>query len=115
MDNEEKNINVTSFFQQGGITANQVFVGKQPRKLNDLLKASLKKMLPEDKSQESIITSVMGDPEAFQFANEIKDYLLSEGYAAKGVNQAIFSQPVTGQNITPKTETPCKITIGSNL
>lgn len=116
MDNQEKNINITSFFQQGGITANQVFIGKQPRQLDDRLKGNLKSMIAQDKSKKIEVNAVMGDPEAFQYANEIKNYLISQGYTAvDGVAQAIFSQPVTGNQITPMDETLCRITIGTNL
>ena len=101
--------NVTSKNQQGGITAGIVNVGPRPRHLNQALKNQLVTMLP-DKSRQITITSVMGDGEAFKFAMEIKDYLTAQGYSVKGVNQAVFSGPIIGQQFNPDTLT---LTIGT--
>lgn len=95
---DEKNIfNVTSNHQAGGITAGQVFVGQAGRHLDDRWRRQLREALPRDKKINVI--AVLGDGEAFQFANEVMQYLKTEGYDAGGVNQAVFSGPVTGQQI----------------
>jgi len=57
----------------------------------------------------------MNDGEAFQFATEISDYLKQIGYMKiDGVNQAIYSRPVSGQNIG-RDSTGVKIVIGTRI
>ncbi len=100
---------MTSHHQKGGITAGIVNVSPQPRKLDSKLKHQINELLP-DKSNTVTVTSVMGDGEAFNFATQLKDYLESQGYDVKGVNQAVFSKPIKGQNLHPGTQT---FTIGT--
>ena len=102
-------ISVTSVGQSGGITAGVVNVGAQPRKLNAKVQQRLVEVLP-DKEGDVTITAVMGDGEAFQFATEIKEFLAGQGYSVKGVNQAVYSNPVAGQSVDPEKRT---ITIGT--
>ncbi len=98
---DSKNIfNATSFNQSGGITAGQVIVGPQPRRLNDGLRGQLRSALPHDKKV--TVVAVMGDGEAFQFASEIKQFLEGETYNVSGVDQAVYSGPVVGQRIQPR-------------
>ena len=59
--------------------------------------------------EEIEIIAVMGDQEAFQFAEEIKNHLESKGRIVNGVHQVLFDKPVIGQEITPDGK---KITIG---
>lgn len=89
--------NVQSFNQSGGITAGQVNIGSQPRQLNDNLRGQLRNALPRDKKV--AVVSVMGDGEAFKFADEIKRFLEADGYNVSGVDQAVYTGPVVGQNI----------------
>ena len=86
----------------GGITAGQVNIGPQPRRLDANLKSQLLQAIP--KSTKVSVTCIMGDGEAFQFAEEIRVCLVGAGYDVEGVNQAIFSQPVLGQIIEPGPE-----------
>lgn len=99
---DEKNIHVTSYDQSGGITANQVNIGNQPRTLTPELKTRLDQVLQINKNREIRITAVMGDGEAFQFADQIKEYLESEGWKVSGVDQAVYNKPVIGQTINPE-------------
>jgi hypothetical protein len=101
--------NVTSYNQKGGITAGIVNVGTQPRSLNIELQNQLHQFLP-DKTKTVTVTCVMGDGEAFNFATEIKNYLINQGYRVNGVNQAIFLKPVIGQTFDAKKLT---ITVGT--
>ena len=57
------------------------------------------------------VTSLMGDSEAHEFATQIKDHLVANGYDVNGVNQALFSGPVPPQMFDPGTNT---LTIGSH-
>jgi len=99
---DEQNIYVTSYDQQGGITANQVNIGSQPRVLNDRLKIQLDGLAEINKDKVITVTSVMGDGEAFQFATQVKEYLESQNWEVKGVNQAVYSKPIMGQTINPE-------------
>lgn len=91
---------VSSYNQQGGITAGQVNIGRPPRKLDDGSKAQLLKQLPRD--QTITVTSLLGDGEGGLFAEEIKAFLVAQGFTVKGVDQAVMSGPVIGQHILKK-------------
>lgn len=100
MDNSNnQTINVTSFNQQGGITANQVILSQPNRHFVGEIKDKFLQRLPNDKNRTIRITSVMGDEEAFAFADEIKNYLIEEGFTVEGVNRGIFDRPMIGQFI----------------
>lgn len=92
---KEAKTNITSINQSGGITAHTVNVGPQPRRLDAGTASNLENLLSKDKK--IMITAVLGDGEAFQFASEILNHLKSRGYTVDGVNQAVYSQPVMGQ------------------
>ena len=77
MSDKERPINVTSFNQQGGITAGHVNIGPQPRHLNAQGAKQLAQALPKDKKVN--VTCIMDDGEGFQFATEIKKHLVSVG------------------------------------
>lgn len=98
---EKKTVNVTSHNQQGGITAYQVNIQPGDRVLVDQNISQLKSKLGEQEFDAISITAVWGDQEAFRFATQIKNYLESEGYSVKGVNQGMFSEPIQGQQIRP--------------
>jgi hypothetical protein len=87
--------------------------GPQPRQLDDNLKSQLLKLLPAGSKID--VTSVMGDGEAFNFAQQITDFLSGNNYKVDGVSQAIYSGPVTGQIVeSPKNEgEPYQIIIGN--
>lgn len=103
-------INVSSSNQSGGITANNVVIGKTSRTLTQLDKESL---LTLNKDQEIDVIVVDGDPEAFQYANETLNFLISSGYKnVEGLTKIMFAKPVTGKYITKKGE-KMEIFIGS--
>lgn len=72
---------VTSYNQSGGVTANQVYLGKPIRDLNTAygLQRQLLDSLP-NKTEKITITCILNDKEAYDFANQIKDYLKSNSY-----------------------------------
>jgi len=96
--------NVSSTNQSGGITAGVVNVGPKPRQVDAGLISKLQQMLP-DKTKKVTVTSVMGDGEAFDFATQIKDVLVKQGYDVNGVNQSVFTVPIIGQQFNPDTLT----------
>lgn len=89
--------------------------GPQPRHLDEYLKSGLDSYI--NSGSKVIVTSVMGDGEAFNFANQVKLYLQSKGFDVDGVNQAIFSMPIRGQIIEPPKDgdSTFKIIIGNNI
>lgn len=115
MDKHNQNINVTSYNQQGGITANQVLIGKQERHLTGELKQNLLDRLPNNKKVKIRVVSVLGDQEAFNLAQEIKTYLDNQNYQTQGVDQAIFDRPMVGQFIKEDLDNNIfEIQIGNN-
>ena len=99
-ENESDQYNVTSYNQQGGITAGQVNVGRPPRHLDESSRAKLMAWL--SKGKEVRVVAVVGDRETFQLATEINDFLLAEGYEANGVTQSMIiasDGPYTGVRV----------------
>ena len=112
--NDETNFNVTSFNQQGGITAGQVNIGKQERHCSERFKASLAPHLPKDKEKQIVVSATLGDTEARQFAEEIKQYLEDEGYKVRGVLQVVRKKLVIGQEIVLSKDGGIEIKIGGH-
>lgn len=104
--------NVTSINQQGGITAGTVNIGSQARHMNTQLGAQILEHIPTD--AKISITAVMGDGEAFNFAHEVRAWMVQNGYRniTQGVNQAVYSQPVMGQSFN-KTADGFDLVIGT--
>ncbi|MFC2021439.1 hypothetical protein ACFLU1_06660 [Chloroflexota bacterium] len=114
MPEDQRPIHVESHNQQGGITAYQVNLQPEDRRLTDGLTKQLKDYLGSVDYKSVDVTAVMGDGEAFRFASQIKNFLESEGYVVKGVNQAIFASPVEAQGIEPPNESGVvKIIVGN--
>jgi hypothetical protein len=101
---------VTSYNQSGGITAHTVNVAPAARRFDSGHASQLKGILPV--GAKVSVTAVMGDQEAFGFASEVDAWLRSAGYVVDGVNQAIFSKPVTGQGVE-KVGDEYRLVIGS--
>lgn len=89
---------MNTFNQNNQYGDNVMNFGSQPRELDLNLRNQLKEIIKTNKVS---VTSVMGDGEAFNFATQIKKYLEKEGFSVDGVNQAIYSNPVSGQIIEP--------------
>ena len=114
LNSNNSTVNVTSNNQSGGITANQVNIGAIPRNLDDKTQNQLLAILKK-KDEPIDISSVMGDAEAFKYANQINDFLKTHGYTkVEGVSQSVFSKPVIGQFID-KDSIGIKIVIGAKL
>ncbi len=75
-----KDINVTSHNQSGGITAYSVNIitGGEQRKLTEDSKSELLRRL--DKNKKIYIYSVAGNSESNNLATEIMEYLISQSY-----------------------------------
>jgi len=55
-----------------------------------------------NKNKEIIINTILGDSEAFQYAQEIKKFLKTKGWSTNGVNQVIYNTAILGQSINPE-------------
>ena len=109
----DRNINVTSHNQQGGITAYQVNLQPGDRVLSESVASQLQSLLNQETFKSIDLVAVMGDQEAFRFASQIKNFLTSSGYEVNGVNQAVFTKSIQGQIIEPPNDAGVtKIIIG---
>jgi hypothetical protein len=112
MNDKDKNIFITSYNQMGGVTAQTVNFGPHAREMNDELGSQLKQHVPTSVTVR--VVAVLGDGEAFGFANQILQWLKANGYTkVEGVDQAVYSQPVMGQNINKKSESEYELIIGT--
>lgn len=110
---KENNIFITSHNQMGGITAQTVNIGSIARSMNEDLGAQLKQQIPLSAAVR--ITAVWGDGEAFRFAKQIFAWMKGNGYTkVDGVDQAAYSEPVTGQTIKNNGHNQYDIVIGTN-
>ncbi len=66
------------------------------RKFDDKTRRETLQLLKGRENQKISITSVMGDPEAFNLATEIKQFLIQQKFIVEGVGQGIFSEPIYG-------------------
>lgn len=111
MSDKNNKVNITSFNQMGGITAGTVNIESQNRQMNGQIGSQLKNKIPVDAKVS--VTAVLGDGEAFGFANQIFQWMKSNGYEnVTGVNQAVYTKPVLGQMINT-TDDGFAIVIGS--
>jgi hypothetical protein len=68
-----------------------------PRTLTPDQKTELTDSL--EKEKEVVITSLFGDSESIQFAQQIYDFLKAEGYQVTGVMRSVFNAPVRGVDV----------------
>ncbi|MEK7344930.1 MAG: hypothetical protein AAB176_04490 [Pseudomonadota bacterium] len=106
------NIFITSHNQMGGITAHTVNFGPAARSMNSQLGDQLKQVVPF--AAKVKVVAVLGDGEAFGFANQILAWMKTNGYSnVDGVDQAVYSSPVIGQNVNKLSEKEYEIIIGA--
>lgn len=75
-----------------------------PRLITAENKQKMISILSPDKGSYITVTSILGDNEGFQFATQVKDVLNSSGWKVNGVNQGVFTQPISGIVIFVKNE-----------
>ena len=91
-DKDKGNIFVTSNNQMGGVTAHTVNFGPTARSMNDQLGQQLRDNIPQD--AKVTVTAVLGDGEAFGFANQVLSWLKANGYS--NVNGVKSNPTITG-------------------
>jgi hypothetical protein len=107
-----KNVSVTSYNQSGGITAHTVNIGPAARSMDEELGQQLRQHIAA--TAKVTISAIMGDGEAFNFANQILGWMRANGYAnVEGVNQAVYGKPVVGQTINRINDGEFAVIIGS--
>lgn len=91
---DQNTFHTNSYFQQGGITAGQVNIGRQDRELTASFIQQLEKVLPQDKAYKIMVTPTHQDAETIRFADKIKDHLITLGYinATRFNGQIAFSR-----------------------
>jgi hypothetical protein len=101
---------VTSYNQQGGITAHSVTIGPQQRNLDsptsEQLKQQMLSQLPRDK--DITVMAILGDTESITFAQQIHSFLKDNGFKLKepnGISQGVFTGAVHGLQFNPDTNT----------
>ena len=92
-------IHMESHHQQGGITAYDVNIQPGDRQLSDAAARQLRDYLNGVEFKSLEISVVIGDEEAFRFASQIKNLLVSESFDVNGVNHVVYSAPIQGQVI----------------
>jgi len=106
----EKPIHVESHNQSGGITAYQVNIQPTDRQLSNATAKKIADYLKGIGSPTVQVNAIMGDGEAFRFAEQIKSFVGSEGFNVEGVNQALYTAPMKGITIDDSKK-PYRITI----
>ena len=110
-DSEKIIYNVTSNNQTGGITAGVVNMDKPGRRLDAQLKHQLDELF-QNTSVIVRISALMGNGEALNFADEIKNYLNSKGFKISDVGQFMQNPPIIGQVILDEQDGSKHIQIG---
>ena len=114
-DNKGSTFNVTSNNQQGGITAGIVNIFQKARiELSDKNKQQITETLINKNNTIHISLQSSGGSELVQFAEDIKLFLIQQGYAnVLGVHAVMGFSPFKGVNIEKKSDTESVIFIGS--
>jgi hypothetical protein len=97
------NINITSNYQSGGITAHTVNVNPRfQRVLGDDIRKKILQNVPRQKL--TVVWATHGDQESFRYANEIFQFLKASGFNlfGDGPHGNIFTQPLYGVTVTPR-------------
>lgn len=104
--------NINSFGQTGGITAGQVNIHKPIGRtaLTDSDKTILLNELMKSDTIE--VVTVFSDPEAYNYAELILNYLINNNYKAKGVNPAMYAKPITGLHVNRINSEKIKVIVG---
>jgi hypothetical protein len=102
-------VNITSYNQSGGITAQNVNLGIVPRRLDDNGRSQIRSLIP--KSKKVVVSAALGDGEACQLAAEVFAFMKADGWDVEGVNQSIWMPPIRGQQINNQVD-PWQMNIG---
>ncbi|NML23175.1 hypothetical protein HHL16_20020 [Pseudoflavitalea sp. G-6-1-2] len=109
---------VESHNQQGGITAGKIEninIVDQPREFDGEFKAYFGAFLrTQDINSPVRIYSLLGDNEALRLANQIKEYIIQQGFLNVKDAQAIFDKPISNVHVDTS-NSMLTIRVGSKL
>lgn len=112
MSKDDGKIEITSINQSGGITAHTVnVVAPAGRRVTDSVRAQMRAIIPAGSRVE--VEFVHGDPEALKFAQELIDFLNSDGRPVSSTSQSMFPRRMVGQNVTRRVDGSYHILIGA--
>ncbi|WAT17114.1 hypothetical protein OZN62_09210 [Aurantiacibacter sp. MUD11] len=102
---------VTSHNQSGGITAQNVNVGKIQRRMSPRIANEMLQSLPKDRAIR--VEALLGDAEAIRYATEIRDFLKANGYilASDHIAQVVRRDSPEGIQFFAA---DCKLLVGAN-
>lgn len=86
---------------------------KQQRHLTANLQQQLINGLPSDKKNTIEMLYTSNDSEAYEYANEFKEFLRSQGWTVKGPHPAMFfsGKPRKGVHVAPSKDGKIKISV----
>lgn len=118
-DDESKTINVTSYNQQGGITAGTVNIeGPPPRDLNKISKAEVDGLLAaleEHRGKFFLVSVQIQDAESLNFANQIISLMQDDGFDVNGSPGTIMGGGMLPPlSINSPNEKRANVAIGAN-
>lgn len=105
---------INTFNQSGG--NNTINVGPTSRRLSDARANTLKSQMLNEfpRGAKIAVVSLAGDPEAFQFAQDIVDFLKDHNFQVDGVAQGFFNRPIKGIAKKNNPDGSIEIQVGSN-
>ena len=111
MTDKKDKIIIKSTNQSGGITAHTVNINTGPRQMTNELGDQIKSNVPADATL--TVTTAMDD-ESLNFGIQIYKWLKSNGYPyAKGVNSAMWVNPVIGLELGKKNDKEFELRVGA--
>jgi hypothetical protein len=103
----QDNRSVTSHNQMGGQTAYEITnVGPQPRKISEASASALVAELSQHPNEQCTIDAIIGDTDAYQLAQQLKNVLNQAGWSVSGVSHMISEPPPKGVTVRLSKETP---------
>ena len=101
-------------FNSGLMNCGTVNLGAPQPRLDDPAFEHLRQQIlgfSHDKSYS--ITSVLGDGTGFQFATDILGFMKAHDFKASGVDQSVFTQPVSGLQMSENPDGSVTLVVGS--
>lgn len=103
---------INNYNQMGGQVAHQIFnIGPQERHLTPEVTAQLDTIVTEHTGKTIQVHCIQGDSEAFAFASEVRQYLLSRGSTVSAIGTIFSQEIIRGQTFNERLLT---LTIGKN-
>ena len=79
---------------------------RRPRAVTEGQAAAISKVLAARPQRRISITAVLGDPEALQYATQLRQAIVAGGWQVEGIRESLFSQQIAGLLIFVGAEPP---------